>query len=298
MRQLPSFFALRAFEAAARLNTFTAACEELHLTPSAISHQVRALEDYFGRPLFRRRVRRVDLTADGERLLTQLTGAFDAIEAACAELRPVARQRSLVVHCSPSFASKWLGPRLKDFVKKHPAVNIRLLSDADQIDLLRNEEIDVAIFYGHAEERSGIIVEPLGEEDIAAFCTPAVAAEYDPKDRGSLDALTLIESSISPVRWRDWFAANNLPMPQPRGRPSFDRGALAVSAATQGLGVALESRRFALVELEKGELVELGGGCFRSLRQKMHFLLYRANQKNVGTITSFRNWLLNRMANE
>jgi DNA-binding transcriptional LysR family regulator len=297
MRQVPSFFALRAFEAAARLNSFTAACDELHLTPSAISHQVRALEDYFGRPLFLRRNRGIDLTPDGERLLAGLTGAFDTIEAACLELLPAARRRSLVIHCAPSFASKWLGPRLKDFMNLHPAVNMRLLADANQIDLLRSEEVDVAIFFGHAEERRGIVVEPLGEEEIGAFCTPSVAAEYDPADPSSLGGLTLIESSVSPVRWPDWFAANGIPPLPPRGRPSFDRGALAISAAVQGLGVALESRRFALDELAKGELVELGGGTLHGLRREMHFLLYRSAKKG-GAVASFRNWLMERIGTE
>jgi DNA-binding transcriptional LysR family regulator len=289
MRKLPSFFALRAFEAAARLNSFTLAGRELHLTPSAISHQVRALEEYFGKPLFERRNRRIDLTPDGTRLLSGLTGAFDAIEAICAELEPSPRRNSLVVHCAPSFAAKWLGPRLPDFMRRHPQISLQLLSGAGQVDLMRRDELDIAIVYGGVTPSLGTVIEPLGDEDVTALCRPDLAANFDPADRFPL---TLIESSVSPVRWSDWFQLNNLAMPVQQAHPSFDRGALAISAACQGLGVALESRRFALDELARGELVELGQGRLKAIRRPMHFLCYRDGHKSAGPITAFRNWLL------
>ncbi len=285
MRKLPSFFALRAFEAAARLNSFTLAGRELHLTPSAISHQVRALEEYFGKPLFGRRNRRIDLTPDGTRLLSGLTGAFDAIEAICAELGPSPRRNSLVVHCAPSFAAKWLGPRLPDFMRRHPEISLQLLSGAGPIDLTRRDELDIAIIYGSVTASAGTVIEPLGDEDVTALCRPDLAAA-DPSH------LTLIESSVSPVRWSDWFQLNGLALPAQQARPSFDRGALAISAACQGLGVALESRRFALDELARGELVELGQGRLKAIRRPMHFLCYRDGHKSAGPIAAFRNWLL------
>ena len=126
MQRTPSLHALRAFEAAARLGSFARASEELHLTPSAISHQVRALERHFGRALFVRASRQVILTTDGERLLAALSQAFNTIHAVCAELSPPARKQDLSVHCTPSFAGKWLGPRLPSFLTQHLSVNIRL----------------------------------------------------------------------------------------------------------------------------------------------------------------------------
>ncbi|MGH1571275.1 LysR family transcriptional regulator [Methylobacterium sp. P31] len=147
MRRIPSFPALRAFEAAARLGSFARASAELHLTPSAVSHQIRALERWFGQPLFRRANRQATLTADGQRLLSGLTDAFDAIEAVCAELSPPPPS-SLAVHCTPSFAAKWLGPRLPAFLETHPGIAIRLSTSADPVDLGRREEIDMLIAYG------------------------------------------------------------------------------------------------------------------------------------------------------
>ena len=111
MRKLPSLQSLRAFEAAARLQSFLLASEELHLTPSAISHQVRGLEAYLGQRLFIRSNRRVEITESGARLLKTLSAAFDMVEETCRDISPKAVVESLSVHCTPSFASKWLGPR-------------------------------------------------------------------------------------------------------------------------------------------------------------------------------------------
>jgi DNA-binding transcriptional LysR family regulator len=137
MRRIPNFVLLRAFEAAARLESFTLAASELHLTQSAISHQVKELEQYFGRPLFHRRNRRVETTSEGRRLHESLGRVFDVIEAACAEVTLDPLAQVLAVHCAPSFAVKWLGPRLPEFMQTHPNVTIRLSSDAEPISPAR-----------------------------------------------------------------------------------------------------------------------------------------------------------------
>ena len=113
MRRVPNFVLLRAFEAAARLLSFALAAQELHLTPSAISHQVKELEQYFGRKLFLRHNRRVEPTPEAVRLLESLTRVFDVVEAACAEVALAPQAQVLALHCAPSFAAKWLGPRLE-----------------------------------------------------------------------------------------------------------------------------------------------------------------------------------------
>ena len=291
MRRIPSFFALRAFEAAARLGGFSLAGAELHLTPSAVSHQIRALERHFGRALFVRGNRQVTLTADGERLLAGLAHAFDAIEAACAELTAPAAAETLSVHCAPSFASKWLGPRLPAFFQAHPAIGIRLSSGAGPYDLMRHEETDVLISYGAPPDRQGLATEPLGSEEVAALCAPEVARRALAED-GSLNGLALLESSVSPVRWGEWFALNAIDAPRARVSSAFDRGALVISAAVQGLGVALETVRFAEEELAAGQLARLGAGRFESIRREMHFLTYRVSRKPPPKIRAFRDWLI------
>lgn len=292
MRRIPNFVLLRAFEAAARLQSFTLAAEELHLTQSAISHQVKELEEYFGRQLFHRRNRRVETTPEGSRLQESLGRVFDVIEAACNEVALSPNAQVLALHAAPSFAVKWLGPRLPDFMQAHPDITIRLTSGADPIDMAQLHEIDVTISYGFARERPGIATLPLGAERIVPLCSPSLLKPGVPV-RQLIGEVTLIESQLSRVTWPDWFALNGMTLP-PRPRPSFDRGALALSAAVDGMGVALETVRFAERELARGDLVELGAGEFVPLARETHFLSFRATEKNVEKVRAFREWLLAR----
>jgi len=289
MRRLPSFFALRAFEAAARLESFALAGAELHLSPSAVSHQVRALEDWAGRRLFdRRNGQGVAPTEDGRALLGRLTPILDELEAACATLRPAPAGEALAVHCAPSFAAKWLGPRLPAFMARHPGIAIRLTASAESVDLARQPEIDLVIAYGAVAAQPGVAIEPLGTERVVALVAPARDAPGPVLPHG----LMLIDSAVSPVRWADWLALNGLPAPPGGARPSFDRAAMAISAAAQGVGAALESTRLAAEELARGDLVELGGGRFGAVERVLHHLCYRAAQRQAPKVAAFRTWLL------
>jgi LysR family transcriptional regulator, glycine cleavage system transcriptional activator len=290
VQRTPSLHALRAFEAAARLGSFARASDGLGLTPSAISHQIRALEKHFGRPLFVRAGRQVILTTDGERLLAALSQAFNIIHEACAELSPPARKQDLRVHCTPSFAAKWLGPRLPRFLAQNPAINIRLSSNAEPLDLLHHDELDIVIAYGAVRKSAGLTVQSLGSEEIAALCSPAYATAH----AKALDVAraTHLESSLSPVRWADWFRLNGQRMPAAAAGPAFDRGSLVVAAAVQGLGVALETVRFAEAELAAGSLVRFGGERFRSIHRDMHFLCYRTGDQNALKVRKFCEWVM------
>ena len=119
-----------------------------------------------------------------------------------------------------------------------------------------------------------------------------MASKCDLTKSTATKAPVLIESAVSPVQWSDWFALNGLSSPKRAERPSFDRGALSVSAAAQGLGFALESTRFAEDELKSGELVRAGGGRLRDIQREMHFLCYRTVQRDLKKIVAFRRWLL------
>ena len=289
MRKIPSFVLLRAFEAAARLSSFTSAAAELSLTPSAISHQIRELEEVFGKPLFRRLHRRVDLTPEGARLADGLTRVLDALEASCAEvsLAPVGQVLSL--YCSPSFAVKWLSPRLVNFTSLYPDITIRLTSGAEPMDLVRAREVDVAISYGQAVRRPGIEVIPLGKEFIVPLCSASLM-DRRKTARALIGELPLIDSQLSRVTWRDWFAMNRFES-APKVRQSFDRAALAISAAVDGLGITLESTRFAEKELARGELVEIKAKEFPRLARETHFLSQSIDERESGRIRAFRDWL-------
>lgn len=290
MRKIPNFVLLRAFEAAARLESFTLAAAELSLTPSAISHQVRELEEVLGKPLFVRLHRRVECTAEGRRLASGLSRVFDALEASCAEVGLAPSSQVLSLYCAPTFAVKWLGPRLVGFAKLHPEVSIRMTSGAEPMDLTRAREVDVAISYGLALQRPGVEVTPLGREIIAPLCAPALLqAGHAPEQ--IVRTATLIDSPLSQIGWREWFALNGLELPA-RIRQSFDRAALSIAAAADGMGIALESTRLAEREIARGELVELGAGQFRRVQRENHFLSVRTNERNVDKVRKFSGWLI------
>ena len=289
MRKIPNFFALRAFEAAARFDSFTLGAQELNLTPSAVSHQVRELEEHFGVPLFVRGNRRVETTPEGKRLYESLARILDALEASCNEVGLAARAQVLTVHCAPSLAVKWLGPRLPQFMQAHPDVTIRLSSGPEPIDLARFREIDVAISYGFARESAGVKITSLGLERIVPLCSPSLLdASLSPAVQ--IVSLPLIDSQLSRVSWPDWFTLNGLRLPT-TARTSFDRAALAISAAADGMGVALESVRLAEREIARGALVEIGADTFAPLARDTHFLSYRIQQADVDRIMVFSAWL-------
>lgn len=290
MRKIPNFVLLRAFEAAARLESFALAAQELHLTPSAISHQVKELEEYFGCQLFMRRNRRIEPTPEATRLLETLSRVFNVIEAACSEVKLAPNAQVLAVYCAPSLAVKWLGPKLPEFHKAHPQITIRLSTGAEPLDLTRVQEVDVEISYGSALDRAGMETIPLGAEPIVPLCSPAIIKNDMPIGQWISHA-TLIDSQLSRITWADWFAANGLDMPT-NPRPSFDRAALGISAAADGMGVVLESTRLAEREIARGELVEVGKGVFKRFERETHFLSYRKSEADVGKVAAFRGWVV------
>lgn len=144
--------------------------------------------------------------------------------------------------------------------------------------------------YGFAHERPGVVSRALGEEKIIPMCSPSLLREGVPVQE-QIGKMTLIDSQLSRVTWPGWFAINGLEMP--RGpRPSFDRAALAISAAVNGMGVALETTRLAARELARGDLVELGAGVFAPLARETHFLSYRVNERHVEKVKCFCDWVL------
>ena len=290
MRRIPKFSLLHTFEAAARTESFSLASEELCITPSAVSHQIRELEGYFGRKLFVRQNRRVELTAEGRRLQESLSQVFESIETACDEVRLAPQEQILAIYCAASFAVKWLGPRLPEFVKAYPDITIRLTSGAEQIDLTRTKELDVVISYNEPPTRKGVVLQALGQENIVPMCAPRLLST-DMSARQQMPELVLIESQLSRVKWSNWLALNGLTLPH-RPRPSFDRAAMSISAAADGMGVALESTRLAEREITRGDLVIVGADEFEPVLQEIHFLSYRSVEHKLHKVAAFRDWLL------
>lgn len=288
MRRLPPLNRLRTFEAAARLQSFARAADELHLTASAVSHQMRDLEAHFGRSLFTRSHRRVALTAEGRRLHDSLLRVFDALESACADVALPAQDQVLAVHCAPSLALKWLGPRLRSFVAAHPGQHVRLSTGAELPDLASSRELDLAIAYGDGRARPGIETHPLGSETLAPLVSPTLLTPRA-RPESLIQQLPLIDSTLSPLSWALWFERQGLPEPR-QPRTAFDRAALAIAAAADGLGVALESTRLAARELDRGDLVVLGARRFAAVEGPVHFLHLRRGPLRA-PVQAFVDWL-------
>ena len=222
-------------------------------------------------------------------MLESLSKVFDTIQAACNEVALAPQAEVLAVHSAPSFAAKWLGPRLPDFTLAHPDITIRLTSGAEPLDLTREREVDVAISYGAVMNRAGVLSIALGTERIVPLCSPDLIKDDLPIYQ-LICNLVLIDSQLNSVTWPKWFALNNLVLPT-RPRPSFDRASLAISAAVDGTGVAMESIRLAEREISRGELVELGAGIFKPLALEMHFVSCRTDERQMKKVRLFRAWL-------
>lgn len=281
---------LRAFESAGRLGSFRAAAHELGLTPSAVSHAVRKLEDQLGVSLFTRKGRSIVLTTEGNVLLEMVSRGFEEIRQGL-ETISTRSPNLLRLHCAPSFATQWLSPRLKGFFTSHPGLDIRLAANTSYADFFENE-FDADIVYGMPKQ-DGVEIISLGEETVTPMCAPVLAGSIrSPADL--LDQM-LIQSDNKLIRWTDWFRANDLRAPQPQG-PRFDRSFLTLAAAADGLGVALESTRLAERELREGRLVRPLAGIALDITYRGHYFVCSRAKSKRGPIRIFREWLLSELA--
>lgn len=277
---------LRAFEAAGRAGSFRAASEELALTPSAVSHAIRKLEVLLGVTLFFRTGRTIELTPEGYALFEMVSRGFQEIRDGL-QMISTRNPNLLRLHSAPSFATQWLTPRLRKFFADNPGLDIRLAANTTYADFSESE-FDADIFYG-VPKQEGVEVISLGEETVTPLCAPGVAELIKGVD--DLFDQILIQSDNKMIRWSDWFRANKLRSPEPQG-PRFDRSYLAIAAAADGLGVALESTRLAEQELQDGRLVRPLKDTCVDVRYQGHYLIYSQAMRNRTSIRMFREWLL------
>ena len=277
---------LRVFEAAARRQSFQAAATELSLTPSAVSHAVKKMEEELGVTLFEREGRRIRLSTEGETLLGYTERGFEELRRGL-ELISARGPQLLRLHCAPSFAAQWLTPRLPKFISQSPEVEVRLSASTDYARF-DTGEFDADITYGlHPQE--GVELLPLGEETLTPLCAPHLAEHIE----AAVDLLRhpLIQSDNKQFRWPAWFAANGMAVPSsPRGS-RFDRSFLAIAAASAGLGIALESTLLAEGELARGRLVAPLQGRSESIRYVGHNLVYPKPKEQRNPLRLFARWL-------
>jgi DNA-binding transcriptional LysR family regulator len=287
MAALPPLPNLQAFEAVARRKSFAAAAGELHVTASAVSHQVARLEAFLGVRLFERSSHAVIVTEAGESFLARVQGALSAITAASIDVRQGV-SKSLYIHSAPSIASLWLMLRLNDFARAYPEISFNL-SAAHTHSNFELGEADIDIRYG-IPNWPGLQVEPLFEERIVPLASPEFIREHRLKKPEDLLRIKLIRSNVSVVQWADWFAEFSTVRPPEQFPVRFDRAQMSLDAATQGLGVALESAAIAAQHIREKKLKPIFG-LDRCIKVKAHFAVYPAHHIKRPAVEAFLGWL-------
>jgi LysR family glycine cleavage system transcriptional activator len=259
-RRLPPLVALRTFEVVARHLSLVQAADELCVTPAAVSHQIRTLEAHLGVPLFRRAGRSIALTDAGQTFLPGIRGAFEMMGEAVGQLEGMNQASVLTVSVAPSFAVKWLMPRLDHFQKLHPNIDVRVAATT-QLSNFTSDNVDIAIRYGKGSYPD-LAVEHLLSEAVIPVCSPALLKEkrlHQPKD---LSVITLLhddspDSDPTCPNWQVWLRARGATNVDVARGPRFTQSSLVLDAAIQGSGVALAKVTLVENDLREGRLVKL-----------------------------------------
>lgn len=285
---------IQTFEAAARLSSFALAAEELLVTPSAVSHQVKLLEEDLGIRLFHRMHRAVVLTDAGRQYAEEVTAALARINRATRNIGQLAKSDILTIHATPSFATQWLMPRLARFGALNADLDIRLNASITPSDLV-TEDVDVDIRYGTKLSPAGCRIRPFPTETVIPLCSPRLMEGPHPLRRpDDLRRHTLIHSEGCLVGWREWLRMDRKVRLDITRGPRFARSFMSISAAVDGIGVCLESNLMAQRELATGRLVAPLGTA--GLKVDGHTLNYLKSQANLPKIKGFEAWLFSELA--
>lgn len=292
-RRLPPLRSLRAFEAAARHLSFARAADELHVTPAAISQQVKLLEAHLGVPLFRRGAQ-LALTEAAVAALPLVSDSFDLMERAVERLRQGRDHGPLVVSASPAFAARWLIPRMARFQDRHPDIDLRLSATIRLVDFA-TEDVDLAIRYG-AGRYPGMHVERLKAEEVMPVAAPAMAARL--KAVGDLLEVPLLHNSAMDwdttfPTWPSWLASAGVTVAGGLTPRRFDDFNLVLQAVLAGLGVALVWRTLVADEIHSGRLVPLFPA--QPLVSAYHLVCPPKHLDNP-KVAAFRAWVLEEAA--
>lgn len=290
-RPNPPLIAARTFEAAARHGNFQKAAAELNVTPAAVSHQVRRLEEYLGRDLFIRQNRAVELTADGAQLAASLASLFVELEQVLDPRHGAALQAPLRISAMPSLAAKWLAPRMADFEAQHPHIRVELV-DEDALADFRDGRTDLALRYGPGGY-AGMRCLPWMAAPVVAVCSPSLAAQL--REPADLHGQTLIHDETSrvngsPPDWPAWLASAGVAHEAPLQGPRFSSVYVALEAARAGRGVALAALPFVADDLASGTLVRPFGLVLDN--PCAFWIVYPERVQPDARVRTLVNWLL------
>lgn len=276
---------LRAVEAAARLGSFTAAASELHLTQSAVSRQIRALEEQLGAELFTRERQTVRLTMAGEAYAQEIRAALRRVSAATLAFRANPRGGTLNLAILPTFGTRWLAPRLPQFLAHNPGITVNLTTRLVPFDF-QAESMDAAIHFG-TPQWPGATLDCLMNETVVPVCSPGLLAQHPIRSAADLLSAPLLHLVSRPDAWERWFAAMGVHAAEVHGM-LVDQFAVAAQAATAGLGCALLPRFLIDGELARGDLVIPVDG---PLESGSYYLAWPAHREGYPPLQAFRDWI-------
>ncbi len=284
-RRLPPLNALKAFEAAARLSSFSRAADELNVTHAAISRHVRALEAEFRTPLFERTGRGVELTEAGQTLALELTKGFDLIASAASRFaRPSRRKRRLRVTSDPSFAALWLVPRLGTFTARHPGIELIVDASPRLVDFTK-EDVDIGIRWGGGTW-TGVASKKLADAELTLVCSPKFLRDNPMSSPSDIDGELLIHETAKEC-WNAWLSAAGIANLVTPAGPTLN-GDLAIAAAEAGQGLTLADQIQAGDALAAGRLVR----PFDVVAKRFgYYLVCRLGAKSSDAATAFEAWL-------
>jgi LysR family glycine cleavage system transcriptional activator len=288
-RRLPPLNALRSFEAAARYENFTRAAEELHVTQSAVSQQVKALEAQIGVKLFNRERQRLKITPAGRDYLVEIREALDHVGAATERLVQRHSAGVLTVSTSQDFAAKWLVHRLARFAAANPGIDLRVSATMHNVDFAR-EDVDVAVGHGDGNW-PGLDATRLCAEQIFAVCSPKLLAGRD-RLRRPADVLKwpLLRLEDQSKAWERWFALAGVAAPERLPGPVLNRASMLIDAAIDGQGVALARTILAAWDLISGRIVRPFDLSWRPAGT--YWIVCPKPAASIRKIAAFRQWLL------
>jgi len=288
-RRLPPLHALRAFEATARHLSVKKAAEELAVTPTAISHHIRALEDSLGVKLFERRARSIELTAYGRELYPTLREGFDKLADAVGRVKKRKVRTVVTLSATVAFTARWLAPRVPAFHRDNPDVDLRLHASDEVVDL-RSGVADAAIRYGRGEYE-GCEAEPLFEDEYAPVCSPRLRVR-EPRDlaRHAMIHFEWRKRRRENATWERWLNEARMPDLTPKADLIFTDESQAIQAAIAGHGVALLSRALVADELARGTLVQPFDPALRMEGYRYAFV-YLPARRDSEAVEALRAWI-------
>lgn len=303
--RLPPLNALRAFEAVARLRSFRKAADELFVTPAAVTHQIKALEDQLGLALFLRLNRRIQLTPAAMEALPRFQQAFELMAQGVAELRGHGKTPTLTVRATPTFTSRWMMPRLQNFLSVHPGIDVHILASGQWISATsqepRSEEIsdsetsaDIDIQFSNGRPE-GDFVDLLFSVEVVPMCHPRLLSGAE--QLGSVNELSDynllhadgVVGDRSRSTWAQWLRHAGATGVDHRRGLRFDHSTLALEAAADGLGVTLAMPLLASAELRRGDVKVIFPVAMPL--EKSYYAVTDASARNRPEVAAFRQWL-------